>query len=182
MLGVAGDGCVARGDAGGRVGHQERHVGAFQMSAGHDYAQLLRDQVRFAFAANACRINEAIALAAAQHERIDNVARGAGFGGDDGALGAGQLIQQRRFPYVRAADDGYLHFPILRRIAVLFRRRKIARQCVEQIVHAQPVLRRKRKYRCANLVKLSRQILLPLRVHFVDGNDERFARSPQVSC
>ena len=80
------------------------------MFAGHDHAQFLSDQVRFAFAANARCIDEAIALGSAHDQRIDNVACRARFGRHNGTLGAGELIQQRGLADVRPADDGYLNF------------------------------------------------------------------------
>src|SRR6266568_1537440 len=42
------------------------------------------------------------------------------------------------------------------------------------------MLRRERKYLGPNLVKLSREVLQSLGVDFVDGDDERLARSPQA--
>src|SRR5580700_4417586 len=42
------------------------------------------------------------------------------------------------------------------------------------------MLRRERKYLRANFVELGGKILLPLRIHFIDGHDERLAGSPQA--
>src|SRR2546427_769402 len=98
------------------------------MLTGHDYTQLLSDQLGFTFAPNACRIDEAIAFLAAEHDRVHGISGGSGFGRDNGALRAGQLIQQSRLSDVRPADDGHLHLRCFRSTAVGFRWRwKIAR-------------------------------------------------------
>src|SRR2546427_146091 len=131
------------------------------MLTGHDYTQLLSDQLGFTFAPNACRIDKAIAFLAAEHDRVHGISGSSGFGRDNGALRTGQLIQQSRLSDVRPADDGHLHFRCFRSTAVGFQWRwKIARQCVEKRVYAQTVLRGYRKYLCANLVKLTGEILL----------------------
>src|ERR1700751_3895576 len=42
------------------------------------------------------------------------------------------------------------------------------------------MLRRERKYLRPNLVELGGEILLPLRIHFIDCDDERLAGSPHA--
>ena len=128
FLGVSGDRCVARGDANSCIGHEQRHVGAFQMLAGHNHAELLRKEVCFAFAPDARGVDEAIPFSATEDDRIHRVSGGSRFGGHDGAFRAGQLIQQRRLADIRPANDGHLHLGFFRSGAFRFCwRRKIAR-------------------------------------------------------
>ena len=105
------------------------------MSAGHDHTQFLRDQIGLAFAPNACGINKAIASAPAEDDRIHRISCGSWFGRNNGALRAGQLIQQRGLADVRPTNDGHLHFQIRGPAAVSFCKGKIARQSIEEIVH-----------------------------------------------
>ena len=107
---VAGDGGVERADAFGRVDHEQRDVGVFEMLARHDDGKLLGHQVRLALAANARRVDKAKTLPVALDDLVDRIASGAGDRRDDRARGSRELIQQRRLADVGMADDGDLYF------------------------------------------------------------------------
>ena len=81
-------------DAFGGVDDQQRHVGGFKMAARHDDAQLFSHQVRFALAADACRVDKAQLAALELHHFVDRVARGSRDRRNDGARGAGERIEQ----------------------------------------------------------------------------------------
>ena len=113
LVGVAADGGVGAGDAFGGVDDQQRHVGGFEVAAGHDDAELLGHQVGLALAADAGGVDKAQLLALELDDLVDRVAGGAGDGRDDGAGGSGEGVEQRGFADVGAADDGDRGFVLL---------------------------------------------------------------------
>src|ERR1700722_606806 len=66
--------------------------------------------MRFAFAANAGGVDEAEAASVVLEDFVDGVARGAGYGRDDGAVGRGERVQQRGLADVGVTDDGDFGF------------------------------------------------------------------------
>ncbi len=79
------------------------------MFSGHDYGKFFREEMRLALAANSGGIHEAIGAAVALDYGIHGVARGAGHGRNNRAIGAGEAIEQCGFSDVGPADDGDLN-------------------------------------------------------------------------
>ena len=61
-----------------------------------------------ALAADAGRVDEHVVHAVARDGFVHGVAGGPGDGGNDGALLAGEGVEQRGFAHVGPADDGHL--------------------------------------------------------------------------
>ena len=78
-----------------------------------------------AFAAYAGRVDEHILHAVADHPFVHRVAGGSGDGRNDGALLAGERVEQRRFAHVGAADDGHFDAGFRRRLFGRFGRRNL---------------------------------------------------------
>ncbi len=87
---------------------EQRNVGGFEVLAGHDDGQLFGHHLGLALAPDAGGIDEAEEVALALDDLVDGVARGAGDVRNDGAVGAGQGVQQGGLADVGAADDGDL--------------------------------------------------------------------------
>src|SRR5665213_3135459 len=103
---VAADVGVERGDAGGGVEDEECDVGGLKVAAGHDDGELLGHEARLAFAADAGGVNEAEGLAVADDELVNCIPSRPGYRTDDGAVRAGEGVEQGGFADVGAADDG----------------------------------------------------------------------------
>ncbi len=92
LVGVAADGGVGGGDAFGGVDDEQGDVGGFEVAAGHDDGELFRHEMGLAFATDAGGVDEAEAGRRVLDDLVDGVARGAGDGRDDGAVGAGERV------------------------------------------------------------------------------------------
>src|SRR6185369_2408130 len=114
FVGVTADGGVERRRAFDRIDQQDGNVGLFKVSAGHNYRNLFGDQLGLAFAANARRVHQAEVRVFEFKVGVNCVARRAGNGRNDDALGAGQAIDQRRLADVRTTDDGDADFALRR--------------------------------------------------------------------
>ena len=113
------------------------------------------------------------------HGLVHRIARGAGDRRDDGALLAGERVEQRRFAHVGPADDRDLD---ARRGRRFFHRRLAAREAfghvVEHGVHADAVLRRYREdVGDAESVEFVGQAVAHLRVDLVDGQRDGLAEA-----
>ena len=114
-MGVAADVGVEGGDAFGGVEDEEGDVGGFEMLAGHDDGELLRHEVGLALAADAGGVDETEVVVVAGDDFVDGVAGCSGDGADDGAVGAGEGVEQGGFADVGTANDGDVGFVWIRR-------------------------------------------------------------------
>src|SRR5713226_7941413 len=180
---VAGNGGVARGDAERRVYHQQGDVGALQALPRHDHSQLLGDELGLALPPYPRGIHEAIFLAAVNHAGIHGVARRARLGRNNGALFAGQAVEQSGFADVGTPDNGHLHRlrGCLTGSLARYGGPQRFKRRVEQIVHTRAMLGGKREHGFTKPVKHGSLRFLLRRVHFIGGDEQRLPGLPQQS-
>ncbi len=183
--------CVELAHALGGVDDQQGDVSGLEMLAGHHDRKFFRHEVSLAFAATAGGVDEAEAAPVVLHDFVDSVARSAGDGRDDGSVGSGEAVQQRRLAHVGVADDGdfgFVKWGILFgrwklgvRVGQLWVRhwsygitRKNFQNCVQQIIDAPPVLGRDREHLLhAEAMKVVNERRLLFAVDLVDGQKQR---------
>ena len=132
--------------------------------------------VDLALAAQARGVHDAVHLSLVLDQRVDGVARGAGHVGHDGAVVVGELVGERAFPRVRAADDGHVDG-----LDLLFRNDlylpQLVHDLVQQVARAVAVLGAHRpRVAQAQCVKFPHFIHAGRVVHLVHGDEHRLAR------
>ena len=107
VVGVACDLAVLLGEAYRRVNDDNAHVGAVDCHEGAQNAEMLDVLDDLSLAAHSGGVDEDELILAALYLGVYRVAGGSGNVGDDGALLAGYLVDERGLSDVRLADDGY---------------------------------------------------------------------------
>ena len=159
-----------------RVDNHYRHVATLDSRYRSEHRVPLYRLVRyFALSAHARRIDQDIIPAADRDGRIYRVAGSAGNVGNDIAVRADQLVDERRFADVWLAYDRYGK----RVAACILRRGELRAHCVEKIADAAAV-RRRNKIRLAQteLVKIV-YVIARRRVRFVDCEHDGLFTAPQ---
>ena len=172
-MGDAGDLLVLFRDSFLRVDHEHAHIAAFDGGDGADDAELFDVFVDFAFAADACGVDQRIRFPVKLEGRIDGVARCPGDRGNDDPVLPQELVDQGGLPYIRFADhcdlDGIVFV-----LPGAFR--KTADDLVQQIAQIQHVGRGNRnRLAKAQLIKVIEIIGQIRPVDLVDRQDHLLA-------
>src|ERR1039458_6145884 len=110
LVGVTADVGVEGVDAFGGVEDEERDIGGLEVLAGHDDGELLGHELGLALAADAGGVDETEVVAGAGDDFIYSIPSCTGYRTDDGAVGAGEGVEQGGLADVGTADDGDFGF------------------------------------------------------------------------
>src|SRR6185437_14915246 len=174
LLRVTGDSGVVRSHSQRAIDDEQRHVRAFKMTPRHHHAQLFSDETRFAFAADACRVEKPVHFSVLLDDGVNGIARSTGLCGNNRAIFADHAIEKRRFPYVWTSNNGDVDF---RRRLGRSAGDKIRGQRIEKIVDAKAMLARNREDLRAQFVKRCGERNVFWRVDFIGDNYRRLARA-----